>query len=405
MVRRIPSFQGNRKVFENMRAKVQKYLLYRGEDDRAIDAVAATMISNVWRDTPPSWLLYLAPPGSGKTALVTLFQDPRVVALSSLTPNSLISGWRDSEGTDHSLLKKLNNRILVLKDFTAILTMSKEARDAIVGALRDAYDGEASKSFGNIGLMSYKSRFTVIGCVTPAYEHYYSITQQLGERFLLIRLRSIDPREVGARAVKHLTGTNPNFAPARQACSHFLARMVVPRLEEFHATEEFESRIVDLADLCAALRSHIYRDGRTRVITSAPSRETPGRLVKQLWVQAAAYACCISSLEVGERCYSHARRLALDTLPEVSHAIMKAAYELSYLTASGIFNRKQLRIRTKLGSSTVNTKVEDFIALGLFIPTGKSTSGPVKIDPTVRDQIRSCELWKRPMKRKPETKH
>ena len=93
--------------------------------------------------------------------------------------------------TDHSLLPKLDGKVLVIKDFTALLNMPREARQQILGDLRDAYDGNAAKAFGtHVETRRYTSKFGIMAAVTGAIDKHAAVMQQLGERFLKLRLSS-----------------------------------------------------------------------------------------------------------------------------------------------------------------------------------------------------------------------
>ena len=80
-------------------------------------------------------------------------------------------------------------KVLFIKDFTAILNLHRDALQQILGDFRDAYDGEMAKAFGSqAGTRSFRSRFGIVAAVTPAIDKFATTNQQLGERFLTIRL-------------------------------------------------------------------------------------------------------------------------------------------------------------------------------------------------------------------------
>ena len=94
-------------------------------------------------DGPPVWVFLVGPPGSAKTAvLASLNTYQKIYSTSSLTVHALISGanWKDS--ADPSLIPRLNGTVMVIKDFTSILSMRDTEKDEIFGILRDSYDGK-----------------------------------------------------------------------------------------------------------------------------------------------------------------------------------------------------------------------------------------------------------------------
>ena len=98
------------------------------------------------------WLLIVAPAGGMKTELIRAFElVPDAFSLSTLSGRSLISGARVEGEEDPSLLPKLDGKMLLIKDFTCILTLPASERREILGTLRDIYDGYSSKVFGHLG--------------------------------------------------------------------------------------------------------------------------------------------------------------------------------------------------------------------------------------------------------------
>ena len=174
--------------FKEMASDVFHYTDH--SDSQIIDFVMLPAIALSWKTGNPLWIQIIGPPGSGKTAHVTFYEEwERAKFTSRLSKNSLISGFRP-EGkpeNDPSFLKVLHNRLLVVKDFTCILQGPREERDAVIGQLRDAYDGKASRVLGNVGLMEYKARFNMILAVTNIIDGFHSVNSQLGERFICRR--------------------------------------------------------------------------------------------------------------------------------------------------------------------------------------------------------------------------
>src|SRR5262249_61935877 len=79
----------------------------------------------------PVWLLMVAPPGGTKTEVLRSFYGaPGFYPLSELTPKTFASGLEVPGGQDPSLLSRLTDEILVLKDFTTVLEMRSDDRQA-----------------------------------------------------------------------------------------------------------------------------------------------------------------------------------------------------------------------------------------------------------------------------------
>src|SRR5207249_11311663 len=156
---------------------------FRVEDTAPLDVCLAAVATSRL-DGDPLWAYVVGPPSSGKTEVLRAFDGlESTYFLSSLTPNCLVSGLRD--GRD--LLPELDGKTLIIKDFTMTLESHRENRDALFGALRDAYDGSYSKAFGSVGTIGFDSHFNLIACVTSAIDGYYTVQSILGQRFLIVR--------------------------------------------------------------------------------------------------------------------------------------------------------------------------------------------------------------------------
>src|SRR5205823_3798233 len=86
----------------------------------------------------PVWLLLVGPSGATKTeALRSLYDYPSVYPMSDLSARTFASGLDTHGGGDPSLLARLTDEILVLKDLTTVLEKSYEERQAILAQLRE----------------------------------------------------------------------------------------------------------------------------------------------------------------------------------------------------------------------------------------------------------------------------
>ena len=80
----------------------------------------------------PAWLLIVAPPGGTKTEPIrSLYGYRGIYPLSDLSPRTLASGLDPHGGDDPSLLARLCDEIIVLKDLTTVLQKSHDDRQEI----------------------------------------------------------------------------------------------------------------------------------------------------------------------------------------------------------------------------------------------------------------------------------
>ena len=87
--------------------------------------------------------------GNAKTETVQAAGRGRALITSIITSEgALLSGTaakERSKDANGGLLRKIGDRgVLVIKDVTSILSMNRDARGAVLAALREIYDGSGS---------------------------------------------------------------------------------------------------------------------------------------------------------------------------------------------------------------------------------------------------------------------
>lgn len=118
-----------------------------------IDMAMATYMANRL-DADPVWIFFNGPPASSKTEILMSMKNHReTFFLSALTKNTFLSGKskkdKDTgEEKDCSLLPYMTGKLVVIKDFTTVLSLQKDARAEIYSQLREIYDGHFAKAFG-----------------------------------------------------------------------------------------------------------------------------------------------------------------------------------------------------------------------------------------------------------------
>lgn len=176
-----------------------------GKDDRMIiDAFVGVLAAVYCRILDESvWMYFIGPPASGKTETVSVCRGyPQCVMLTTPTENCLMSGTDTEGGDDPSLIKMLDGKVLIWKDFTALMTGNPRVVDKIQGELRDAYDQYCSKASGKTGFREYEARFGMIACVTDSIDAFAENHQQLGQRLMSLRINRI--RTTHAQRVENL---------------------------------------------------------------------------------------------------------------------------------------------------------------------------------------------------------
>lgn len=314
--------------FQKVLDVIKKWLLLKNTD--AIEVATAAMLSNKLGGDL-LWMFLVGPPGSAKTeVLSTLSKCPESYFTSSLTPQALISGGSSKNGIDPSLIPKLDQKVLIVKDFTTILTKREQERDEIFGILRDAYDGNCSKVFGTGDKKSYISKFSIISAVTPKIYELAETHQSLGERFLKFcvghNLEHESEQEVIQKAISNLAQEDGMRTEMADAMAHFIAWKIqsidLKKLPTIPL--DIQKKTIALAQFGARMRGTVARDKyRPDMVQMAPSAEVGSRLGKQLAKLLVSLAIVNDRKEVNENDYRLAKKCMLDTIPQRTEMIVR----------------------------------------------------------------------------------
>jgi hypothetical protein len=128
-------------TLDQLEARFDKQLLLADRD--VVKVVIANVVANRL-DGDPLWLFLIGPPSGVKTELLRSVNGiPLVYPLSDLTTHTFASGMK---GPDASLLSKLDHgTILVLKDFTTVLSMNRDMRGEILEVMGNGQEHEVGR--------------------------------------------------------------------------------------------------------------------------------------------------------------------------------------------------------------------------------------------------------------------
>jgi hypothetical protein len=328
-----------------------------------IDVALAVIVANQMQ-ADPLWLFLVAPPSSGKTEVIRSLGDvPTVFPLSTLTPQTFASGF-ERKGIETSLLPKINGKTLVMKDFTTILTLHREKRGEILGQLREIYDGQYSKQWGNGKALDWVGKVGLLaGVVTGVIDREYALGAVLGERFLLYRVKGAPPRTLALRAIEqHSTFEQDQRQTLRRIVAGYLEYLLPVAPPMPVAVRE---GIVALAVFTAKARSPVFFDNRNE-IDLIPEPEAPGRLAKQFSLLAQSLAVVRQEAEVSLRTYATVTQVAYDTLPAPRQAVLQAVKTAGEPTtttavgdAAGYPTSSARRYLQELAAHRLVTKISD----------------------------------------------
>ena len=346
-------------TIEKLRGSLAQWLSIPPEDAELIDFCLAVYKSH---EIPgdPLWGIFIDASGAGKTELLRAFRKRTdAYFLSSLTEKTLVSGYRDPKDPrkDPSLLPELDEKVLVIKDLSPLLSMRRESRNAIVSQLRDAYDGFTDQGRGNLGRVEYESRFSLLAAATLAIEQFGAVDQELGERFIKFRSRGEASRSKVRKAISNIGKDNFMRVEIEQAISEFLDSL--PPAGAIEIPAPLQERLADLADFTARARSHVTRD-RNGELQYIPKPEVGTRLGKELGKLLIALAVVRGRREPNGEDFATVERVAEDCLPPNRLAILQELRRVR-----GAISPAEIEKATRLPHSTVAKTLQDLLVLGV----------------------------------------
>lgn len=251
----------------------------------ALRITLATAVAHYSLDDDPVWLYVVGVPGSGKTSIniecLSTFERSRV--LSDLSVPALISGLgKPGKNAGYGLLRETGRSgLFFFKDFTTILTKRREDRDAVLGAMREIYDGRYSRQFGtsNHTESLWEGKITIIAAVTPVIESMWAVNNKMGDRFVQIRM----PRTCGVETARFARKQIGHKTEIKEGMKRLTIALVAQRnlILSPIIPPIFSNQMDTLAEVVAMLRCHVDRDQKDRIMY-AGQPEMPTRLI-QSW--------------------------------------------------------------------------------------------------------------------------
>lgn len=237
-------------------------------------------------DGDPLWLLLLSGSGNAKTETVQALAGSGATVTSTVSsPGALLSATPQREKAKDAtggLLRKMGARgVLVVKDVTSILSMSRDMRAEVLAALREVYDGRWSRNVGTDGgrTLDWSGRLALVGAVTTAWDSAHDVIASMGDRFVLLRMDSTTGRLVAGRRAIGNTGQETEMrAQLSEAAAGVLAGMAATALD---LDDDDREVLLAAADLVTLARTGVSYDYRGNVV-DAEAPEMPTRFAKQL---------------------------------------------------------------------------------------------------------------------------
>lgn len=334
--------QLNAVSFKELEAAVDRWLLM---PDRGLIKLICAMIVTNRSDRKPVWLALIAPSGGGKTAVLDgLLKIPDVYEVSTVTPQTFLSGMPGKN--DPSLLPRLNGKVMVMKDFTSILSMQKDARADILGQFREIWDGHMTKEFGNGQKRDWTGKVTLLVASTQAFDLNQQQTTHLGERFLNYRPLMPGRKEVTRIALKNDHRHEEMLHDLQNAFFGWYKGLDWDQMKQTEnlLPESVKEEIIDLSDFATMARSGVIREyGPQKTIVFVPAAEMPPRMAIQL-SSLASGLIGVNQGKFNEEDMKIVYKVAIDSIPSTNWMVIREM-------AKGD-NRTTAQIATSVGYPT-----------------------------------------------------
>ncbi len=294
-------------------------------DPGPVQIVMGALIAN-YLPGNPVWLLLVSPPGGGKTELLLPLSGlPGVHVAATLTEAALLSGTPNKDKDKNAkggLLRGIGSfGIIVLKDFTSILSMDRNVRTPLLAGLREVYDGSWTRWVGTDGgkCLSWSGKVGLLAGCTPTIDRHYGVMAAMGERFTTFRLAPIDEDAMTERALAQVRPGRKMHDELREAVREYFGTVSLP--ETLPPLEPAEhDYLIDLSTFVVRCRSSIERDSFSREIELVPDPELPGRLAITLRVLLAGLK--VAGVHPAD-CHRLIQKTGMDSIPSLRRRVVE----------------------------------------------------------------------------------
>jgi hypothetical protein len=349
---------------DDLKKVVQKWLCL--ESVQVLDVIVGTYIANRFL-ADPLWMIIIGPPSSAKTEILRGFEGHKFSKfISNLTPSTMASGIIPKKGRpDPSLLPQLNDKLVVLKDFTTVLSMRCEQQAEILAQLRETYDGQYSKIFGNGKEVNWRGRFGLLAACTPVYDKHYSVIGSMGERFLIYRTDPVNGGMAGGHAQKLVGQEETMRREIREALHKFIDQFENLDGVRMGKDVEVNLKIINLACFVAIGRCAVDRDRYSQALQYSPMPEGTPRLVKQFMSIGTGIALAHGRDVIDGEIYNVLKKIGRDLLSTQRLRVLDYLWREGVLESDGVWDDTPgIADAVNLPGSTVKRTLEDLMVVG-----------------------------------------
>lgn len=324
-----------------------------------LGAVAANMLEG-----KPVWLMFIGPPGSGKTEFLnSLLKLPHVLSVSSMSgEQGYLSGSSAKDkkpGATGGLLLEIGPHGLIIDDdATGILGMHPTALSALDTFERHMFDGRVNRGLGTDGgrRIPWQGKVGKLAGITDAIDTHHAIAALLGQRWVNFRvqpepdwLREVEFVALNAGRVGWQDELASIIGGFFLSCGLEFGHAIKP---EHEPTRPESIRMHHMAKLAAHCRGGVTRDRTGNIISHRRGVEVPKRLSQTLHQLFKG----MSEIGVPETdMWRILTKIALDSMP----AVRLDTIMLAWRKPDGIVTSGDIRKASGMSLTPVKNVIDD----------------------------------------------
>src|SRR3990167_5289620 len=350
------------KAYQNLHDLI--HATYLISDKGIIKLLCAAVVAHRL-PSQPVWLFLVAGSSGGKSVLLSMLQDIQgIIEIDSLTTQTFISGARKGTGAEPSLLLRMKNGILTIKDFTTLLSMPKDTRAEIMGQLRKVYDGDFSKSFGTGQSITWKGKMSMIAGVTTAIYTKGAQYSSMGERFIMYKMDMPDRITLAKRALLNVSTIDmkQRKIDIRKVAKHYLDECIDYTIQMMpKVSDETVNDIISLTNIATLARSAVERDNYTpnKDIEFKHDAELPMRFAEQILVLASALIVMNGDGDLTGDDKQILYKIILDSINTKKRVVLRTLLRNDSVTT------KDMAIRLDYPTPTISRALQELNAFGI----------------------------------------
>lgn len=376
----------------DLKARFKKWLMM--PEYSVVDVILGCIVANIIPGEATN-LYVVGPSGTGKTEVIRAMEGyHKTQAISRMTSTTLVSGF--AKAGRASLLTKLGKQgktIILMKDFTSVLSMRPEVRTEILSQIREISDGKYDGFYGNddsdsIRGLSWKGKLAFIAGVTNIIDEHQKVIQSLGERFLYYRMPKDNPMAVATFAQNNAGLEEDMRKELTNGVRDFMRDIILHPIEQ---SKEMQKRLISLACMVAGARSVVSKNPYTGVHNYEPQPEGPSRLIKQLSQLGSGIANVLAKDDIDDEVYDILKKVATDTLPGLRYKI------ILWMTSNGLTNgsmatTSQICNGINMSLNTTRHHLEDFESMEVVRKKVDGTSHSWSLTPMFVEYLKAARI-------------